>query len=112
MLGAVDWNDLFSHSITADGSWNLFLHIFNDVVNSCVPIRSVACDKQKSVRYPHYIRQMLNKKAILWKCWRLTRLPADKQAYKSVATSCRAAISKFHAARELALIRKNNFGSF
>jgi len=32
--------------------------------------------------------------------------------YQAIAVDCKKAISKFHAARELALIRKNNLGSF
>jgi len=55
---------------------------------------------------------MLKRKAILWKCWRLSKALDDKQAYQAIAIDCRKVISKFHAARKLALIRKNNLGSF
>ena len=33
-------------------------------------------------------------------------------AYSTAAVGCKTAINKFHAARELALIRKNNLGNF
>lgn len=39
-------------------------------------------------------------------------MSADKLLYKTSAVDCKKAINKFHAARELALIRKNNLGSF
>ena len=32
--------------------------------------------------------------------------------YSTAAVGCKTAINKFHAARELALIRKNNLGNF
>jgi len=35
-----------------------------------------------------------------------------KVLYKTAAVKCKNAIDKFHAARELALVRKNNLGSF
>jgi len=47
---------------------------------------------------------MQKRKAILWKRWRLSRLPGDKFAYSTAAVGCKTAINKFHAARELALI--------
>ena len=33
-------------------------------------------------------------------------------AYKALASDCKTTISKFHAAKEVALIRKNNLGCF
>ena len=67
---------------------------------------------RKGVHYPHYIKRMLKRKAILWKCWRLSKSLDDKQTYKTIAVDCKKAISKFRATRELAMIYKNNLGSF
>jgi len=66
----------------------------------------------KGTRYPHYIRLLMKRKRILWKRWKLSNLSADKSLYKTAAADCKRAIQKFHAAKELALIRKNSFGSF
>jgi len=41
-----------------------------------------------------------------------TLAPEDKALYKTVAGNCKNAIDKFHAAKELALVRKNNLCSF
>ena len=35
-----------------------------------------------------------------------TKSLEDKRAYRTIAEDCKRAISKFHAARELAMIRK------
>ena len=51
-------------------------------------------------------------KAFLWKKWKRSKCPADKNAYNDAANNCRSAIMKYNAAKELELIRKNNIGSF
>jgi len=48
----------------------------------------------------------------LWKRWKLSNLLDDKRSYKEATDNCKRAIHKFHAAKELALIRKNNLSSF
>jgi len=58
------------------------------------------------------LRKCKKRTAILWKRWRLSGSPEDKLAYSTAAVGCKALINKFHAARELALIRKNNLGSY
>jgi len=55
---------------------------------------------------------MRKQKAIMWKRWKLSNAPGNKVLYKTAAVKCKNAIDKFHAARELALVRKYNLGSF
>ena len=55
---------------------------------------------------------MRKQKAILWKRWKLSNAPKDKVLYMSAAVMCKNAIDKFHATKDLALVRKNNLGSF
>jgi len=114
-LSAIDWDVVFSANITVQGCWDAFTCIINDVCERFIPVRvskPVTGRVRKGVHYPHYIKRMLKRKAIVWKCWRLSKSPDDKQAYRTIADDCKRAISKFHAARELALIRKNNLGNF
>ena len=115
-LAVADWNDNFSHSVTVEYSWCLFTHILNDIFVSYLPVKTTEVHtgkpKRKATRYPRYIRQMQKRKAILWKRWGLSRSPGNKFAYSTAAVGCKTAINKFHAARVLALIRKNNLGSF
>jgi len=73
--------------------------------------KNVKKAKQYIHHYPKYIRKLC-KEAIAWKCWKITNLECDKCIYKSVAVKCSSAISKYHAAKELELICKNNVGSF
>lgn len=113
-LSATDWSRLFSQTITVDDSWCALQGILADLCNRYVPVRNsnVTAAGKKGIHYPQYIKRILKRKAILWKKWKITKSPADKFAYKVAAANCRAAINKYHAARELALIRKNNVGSF
>ena len=55
---------------------------------------------------------MLNRKAILWKRWHVSKEPADKQAYKNYSLKCKNAVLAYQKAKELALINKCNSGSF
>ena len=86
-----------------------------DIINRFVPLRytnAFPSSSRKGTRYPHYIRRLMKRKRIFWKRWKLCNLSADKSLYKTAAADCKRAIQKFHAAKELALIRKNNRGSF
>ena len=107
---------MFSCSITVERCWNSFSQVLYDVFNSFIPVRfstaSNSNGKRKGICYPHYIRSMRKQKVILWKPWKLSNAPEDKVLYKTAAVKCKNAIDKFHAARELALVRKNNLGSF
>jgi len=115
-LSNINWNNTFSNSITVERCWNSFSQILCDVFNRFIPVRltsgSTSNSKRKPMRYPHYIRVMSKRKAILWKRLKVSNAPEDKALYKTVAGNCKNAIDKFHAAKELALVRKNNLGSF
>ena len=114
-LSSLNWNEIFSHSINVDDSWSVFSTILHDVFIHFVPIRSYIVNssvKSNKIRYPRYIRRMIHNKAILWKRWKISGSTADSLLYKSATANCSTAIRKFHAARETAMIRKNNLGSF
>jgi len=115
-LKSIDWNDMFSNSITAEDCWNSFSQVLHDVFNFFIPVRFTTASssnrKRKRIRYPHYIRSIRKQKAILWKRWNMSNASEDKTLYKTAAVKCKKAIDKFHAAKELALVRKNNFGNF
>jgi hypothetical protein len=55
---------------------------------------------------------MLNRKAIMWKRWSVSKLPAHKRAYKEYTSKCKEAIDSFHREKELQLINDNNVGMF
>ena len=114
-LSTVDWNDIFSQSITVEGCWSSFSRTLYDMFDSFVPVRYTrepSTCKHKRIRYPNYIRHMIKHKAILWKRCKLTKSVNDKALYKEAAAKCKNAMDKYHAATELALVRKNNLGSF
>jgi len=67
-LAVTDWNDIFSHSITVEDSWCLFMHILNDIFVSHVPVKTTGVytgkPKRKATHYPRYIKQMQKRKAV------------------------------------------------
>ena len=76
-LSAINWDAIFSANITVQGCWDAFICIINDILERFIPVRvskSVTGSLRKGVHYPHYIKHMLKRKAILWKCWRLSHL--------------------------------------
>ena len=90
------------------------MHAVNNAVEKFVPMKCCRLSslKKTGVHYPQYIKRMQNYKAFLWKKWKRSKCPADKNAYNDAANNCRSAILKYNAAKVLELIRKNNIGSF
>ena len=92
-LNSIDWNDMFSSSVTVEGCWNSFSEVLYGVFNSFIPVRfsagSNSNGKRKSIRYPYFIRSMRKQKAILWKRWKLSNAPEDKVLYKTAAVKCK-----------------------
>jgi len=66
----------------------------------------------KKYHYPRFINSLIKQKLIAWKRWKSSQLVEDKLRYKKLAVDCKTAISKFHAAKDTELIRRNNIGSF
>ena len=112
-LNSINWNDMFSCRVTVKTAG---IHLHRSYMMPLIPLSlttpSTSNRKRKRIRYPRYIRSMGKQKAILWKLWKLSDAPEDKVLYKIAAAKCKTAIDKFHAAKELALVRKNNLGSF
>jgi len=105
----------FSDFFDTESCRATFHSIFTDTLDIFVPkiCPKVTRHKGKPNRYyPRYIRDLIKDKAIDWKRWRVSRNECDKLKYKSVANKCIQALNKYHAAKELQLIRKNNLGSF
>jgi len=62
------------------------------------------------LQYPQYVKIVLHDKAIAWKRSKMSYLPEDKAAYKTIASKCSDAINKYHAAKELEMICKHFLG--
>jgi hypothetical protein len=114
LLQSIDWNLVFQTCFSVEACWTSFMSIFNAAINHYVPVIDVKKSHKvyPGVHYPQYIKNLIRDKAIAWKRSKISRAQEDKATYKLVASKCAEAIKKYHAAKELELIRKANLGSF
>ena len=80
-LSRINWNYEFSFVFTIEEYWNIFSsHLFY-CIDMYVPKRQLQRNGiRNSKSYPRSLQRMLNRKAILWKRWSLSKLPAHKRA--------------------------------
>jgi len=112
-MSRINWDYEFSFVFTTEEYWNIFLMHLTTAIELYVPciVRKVnVCKNRKT--YPRYLRNMLNRKARLWKRWRTSSLPQDKLAYKTYVSKCRTALSTFSQDKERDIISSNNVGNF
>jgi len=85
-LSGIDWAYGFSFVFSVEDYWNIFISPPPDctAIQIYVPIKKKpkpgAC---RAKLYPKKIRQLLNRKARLWKRWRVSKDSSAKQAYES-----------------------------
>ena len=93
-LNSVNWNQVFQICFNVDECWNVFTDVLYEAVNLFVPKSKFKPNqsKSKSVRYPRYIRNLIQNKAVMWKRCKISSRVEDKSAYKRAASTCSAAI--------------------
>ena len=76
---------------------NLFLSHLNAAIDLYVPKQKISTrSRMKASKYPKYIKQMLIRKAALWRKWRDSRVPDLKVKYDEYAVKCKQAIERFN----------------
>jgi len=60
----------------------------------------------------HHLRNMLNRKALLWKKWRISTHIQDKLVHKEYSTKCKNALTLYMQNKELDVIFCGNIGKF
>jgi len=110
----VNWDWTFQQCFTVEQCWSAFNDIPCAAINMYVPKFQLtnAQTKSSSTRNPHYVPDLIQSKAILWKRWKISFNDNDKLAYKQAASRCTAAIKNYHSTKEIELIQKCNLGSF
>ena len=111
-LESVDWrNLLFNNSV--DKLWEAFYDTLFSIIDKFVP---KACDgrtKSKRKCYPKPIRNLQNRKLIIWKKWQADRNNMTlKYKYVDITKQCRMAIHDYNANKEKSLIETDNLGRF
>ena len=112
-MSRINWDYEFSFVFTVEEYWNIFLTHFATAIELYVPLIKRSIERLKNRKmYPRYLRTMLNHKALLWKKWRLSSSPADKQAYKIYTIKCKSALALYLRDKEMNIISSGNIGKF
>ena len=112
-LSTIDWHSLFGFNFDVESLWSAFKSIIWPIISLYVPTRMVAHYKKYKVRhYPKIIRNLLSRKAAIWRTYRCTRHPGLKAKYTEIANKCKMAILNFDKKREDDILKANNLGAF
>jgi len=114
-LSRINWDYEFSFVFTIDEYWSIFSSHLSNCIELYVPKRQLRCNTtaaRNRKSYPRPLQRMLNRKAVLWKRWSMSKLPDHKRAYKEYTVKCKNAIASFQRDKELQLINDNNLGKF
>jgi len=94
--------------------WDAFVSPLNSAINQFVPVKTSSKSRHNTKRkkYPRHIRRALNKKLLLWRRHRRLNTVDSKLAYNRQASLCRKLLYDYEKSQELAIIKRNNIGSF
>jgi hypothetical protein len=69
---SINWDYEFSFVFTTEEYWDIFLKHLTTAIDLLVPQRKrIAKQLRNRKTYPRYVKNMLNRKALLWKIRRL-----------------------------------------
>jgi len=112
-MSCINWDYEFSFVFTTDEYWDIFLKHLATAIDLFVPQRKRTAKQLRNRKtYPRYLKNMLNRKALLWKKWRLTNLIQDNEAYKNYNSKCRNSLSTYLRNKEMDIISSDNVGKF
>ena len=112
-LSNIDWNSLFGFNFYAEDLWSEFKKIIWPIITLFVPSKFIPHNSKYRVRhYPKHVRNLLSRKAAIWRHLKTSRTPALFSKYCYITNECKLAIYKFDALREERLLEANNLGAF
>ena len=112
-LMTIDWNSLFGYHFHPDAIWEQFKLIIWPIITSYVPTKFIPHSTKYKVRhYPKFIRNLISRKAAIWRRLRTNPTLDLKDKYTKISNECKLAISNFDAKREERILEANNLGSF
>ena len=96
-----------------ESAWCTFIEQLNAAVDDFVPRKPRRNNtNQHRKHYPKYIIKLMQKKRKLWRKYRRSKSPKNKEAYISVAKKCRTEIYKHDVKIETEIISSRNLGLF
>ena len=112
-LCCFDWNNIFGFNFNADAIWNEFKAVLWHVISLYVPRKLVSHNmKYRPRQYSKRIRNLLSRKAAIWRKLRSNNVPELKRSYIDVANKCKLEILNFDIEREYRILQANNLGAF
>ena len=109
----IDWHAIFGYNFHPDALWSSFKAVICPIISSYVPCKPISFrNKYKIRQYPKNIRNLLSRKAAIWRILKTSNTSAIKSKYSNIANECRLAICKFDAEREEKILEANNLGTF
>ena len=112
-LNTVNWHSLFGFNYTADDLWSEFKKVIWPIIIMYTPTKLIPHSSKYRVRhYPKNIRNLLSRKAAIWRQLKLSYSQDLFSKYSNITSECKLAIYKFDASREDKLLNANNLGAF
>ncbi|MFZ2538081.1 MAG: reverse transcriptase family protein [Oscillospiraceae bacterium] len=112
-LKSFNWYELFGFNFNVDAIWEKFKLILWPIIDCFVPKKNIPHHKKYKPRfYPKHIRNLLNRKAAIWRTLKNNFSPDTKIRYHQISNLCKEAIRNFDADRESKLLDSNNLGAF
>ena len=112
-LCTFDWHSIFGFNFDVESLWRGFKSVVWPIIEMFVPRKLIHhLKKYKTRLYPKNIRQLLIRKAAVWRALKLSGDAVLRDKYTKLANQCRLAIIKFDIGREERLLRTNILGAF
>ena len=109
---AVDWDFLFS-GVNYDSIWKVFSDKLYEIIDNHVPKVVYGSQARSKIRnYPKVIRDLITRKKILWRNWKIHKSDISKSKYYQAAKNVRQAIIEFVSEKESQVVKSNNLGRF
>ena len=100
----INWDYDVSFVFTTEEYWDIFIKHVTTAIDLSVPQhKRIAKQLRNSKSYPRYLKNMLNRKALLWKKWRLSNLIQAEEANTNY-NSKRSALSTYLRNKEMDII--------
>ena len=93
--------------------WSNFKNIIWSIISTHVPLKQVPhCVKYRTRQYPRNIRNLISRKAAIWRKLRSVNSVELNIRYREIALECKQAILNFDIERENRILDANNLGAF
>ena len=109
----VDWHSLFGIHFDVESIWYHFKSIIWPIIDMFVPkVSTPHFNKYNPRHYPKNIRNLLSRKAAIWRTLRSNKSDELKKKYTEIVLTLKKTIIDFDIMNEEKIIKANNLGAF